>query len=140
MSFYHPGVLCGHILLFFNSTGFLPKMQKENIIVLKTKVTIWKPYLSRSYFGFRLVLVSGCSAQRLLCQRRADPTGGRVRSHVPQRLREGGEAAPRGAAASEGAGAAEGDRREGKVWLFFCELKMDKPEQIKYSKRSSPSL
>lgn len=61
------------------------------------------------------VCAAGCCAQWFLLWRCADPVGRRVRSHVPQRLREGGEATQRRTTAAEGAGAAEGNRGEGKV-------------------------
>lgn len=61
------------------------------------------------------VCSSGRRAQWFLVWRCADPAGRRVRSDVPQRLREGGEATQRRATAAEGAGAAEGDRGERKV-------------------------
>lgn len=63
-----------------------------------------------------LIFSLGCRAQWFLLWRCTHPVGRRVRSNVPQRLWEGGEATQRRETATEGAGAAEGDWREGKVW------------------------
>lgn len=61
------------------------------------------------------VCATGSCAEWFLFRRCADPVGGRVRSNVPQRLRESGKATQRGTTAPEGAGAAEGDWGERKV-------------------------
>lgn len=82
---------------------------------------------------------AGCCAQWFLLWRCADPIGRRVRSHVPQRLREGGEATQRRTTAAEGAGATEGNRGERKVLPTLRVKrnlgdKIDKLGWIKYEK------